>query len=456
MDGVVRIWDVAAGREVAQPRGHTAGITNIALTPDGRLGLTSGVDETLRLWDLRGGQQLQQWPSGFAGPETMRVSLSVAAGAKRCLAHSLERVVVVGEPGAGDQLLKSLSAGKNITTSRFAPDGSRLLAGYHDGTVRLWAVESGKELRHWLHAGPVGCLAWSPDGRRILVGGADRLVWLWDVPTGLPQEVFEGHQDQVVAVAFSPDGRHALSAGDDATVRLWKLPPVPATPPPREGRRPERAVIDGAARTEAILSSLRAARAENCVFCAPDVPQKKEQNARASFAIPAAERVLAVVDLTTFGSAKVGLAFGTQGVYYHGGDFDPPGAIPYDEFRSHTFDTAKDLLRLDGSRTLATSGMLAPYKLAHRLLDVKELLFPRDSLVTGLEHHPGLGCGAAVRMRGRVVIRLGDWQITFPLLDPPEKVSTLQEHVDRAGIQLSAADWERITAFVEKARSPLA
>src|SRR5207302_737642 len=96
--------------------------------------------------------------------------------------------------------------------------------------------------------------------------------------------------------------------------------------PLREGRRPDRAVLEGAARAEAILQSLRSARAENCIFCAPDITEKKERNARASFAIPAAERLLAIVDLTTFGSAKVGLAFGAEGIYYHGGGFELPGA----------------------------------------------------------------------------------------------------------------------------------
>jgi len=46
----VRIWEVATGRPRAILRGHRNAVTDIAISPDGRL-LASGVDRTVRLWD---------------------------------------------------------------------------------------------------------------------------------------------------------------------------------------------------------------------------------------------------------------------------------------------------------------------------------------------------------------------------------------------------------------------
>jgi WD40 repeat protein len=94
-------------------------------------------------------------------------------------------------------------------------------------------VESGKEM-HCLpgHDGYVVCsLAFSLDGRRILSGGSDSSVRLWDVETGRQLHRFDCQHGDVWGVAFSADGRHALSGSgedrlpkSDNVIRLWRLP----------------------------------------------------------------------------------------------------------------------------------------------------------------------------------------------------------------------------------------
>ena len=53
--------------------------------------------------------------------------------------------------------------------------------GSYDGTMRLWDVQTGKELRRYDHAGVIYSVAVSADGRR-LSGGEDRMVRLWRLP----------------------------------------------------------------------------------------------------------------------------------------------------------------------------------------------------------------------------------------------------------------------------------
>jgi WD40 repeat protein len=96
--------------------------------------------------------------------------------------------------------------------------------------MRLWQVESGKELRRFEgHTDYIWNVAISPDGRLALSGsgssaGKDNTVRLWDLETGKELQRFEGHSAQVATVSFSADGRRALSSSPDGTVRLWALP----------------------------------------------------------------------------------------------------------------------------------------------------------------------------------------------------------------------------------------
>ena len=52
------------------------------------------------------------------------------------------------------------------------PGGHRAISGGRDRSVRLWDVDTGKELRRFKGvAGPVFCAAFAPDGQTVFSGG---------------------------------------------------------------------------------------------------------------------------------------------------------------------------------------------------------------------------------------------------------------------------------------------
>jgi len=228
-DATVRLWDVETGNAVACLEGHEAEVVSVAFSLDGRRALSGSIDKTVRLWDLESGREVRV----FRGHTDNVVSVGFSGDGSQTLSASRDGTIRICDLESGGEARRIVSQMK-IVGLAFSSDGhtalgtcirspTRLLP-VPKNTVRLWALESGRELRRFEgHADLIWSVALSPDGRRALSGSEDNTVRLWELDSG--QEIFRlaGHTGWSWSVAFSPDGRRALSGSDDKTLRLWDL-----------------------------------------------------------------------------------------------------------------------------------------------------------------------------------------------------------------------------------------
>ncbi|CQD03613.1 putative regulatory protein [Mycolicibacterium conceptionense] len=115
-------------------------------------------------------------------------------------------------------LVKLIDLPTSTKSVAFNRDGSRLVSGGEDKTVRVWGVD-GRLIAQMVHDDKVSSVAFSPDGSRVVSGGEDKTVRVWGVDGRLIAQMVHG--DKVSSVAFSPDGTRIASAGKDSTVRVW-------------------------------------------------------------------------------------------------------------------------------------------------------------------------------------------------------------------------------------------
>lgn len=77
------------------------------------------------------------------------------------------------------------------------------------------------------HTDPVYAVGLTPDGTKLITGSFDSTVRLWDVASGKEEKVFSGptgHTKMVVSVAVHPEGRLVATGGVDGSLRFWDIP----------------------------------------------------------------------------------------------------------------------------------------------------------------------------------------------------------------------------------------
>jgi WD40 repeat protein len=212
-DTSIILWDLGTGEVVHHFEGHTSQIIDLAFTPDGNAFLSTANDQSLRLWSIESGEQIDQ--EIFSGGANF---LAISPDGRTVVhGHNFEvQIRDIQQWQRRGRLLghSDLSSVKSIAIS---PDGSLILSGADDGSLRLWNLEAQAEIERFQISEMLFSMAVSPDGERLLMGDVNGEAILWDIEGGEVIRRFKGGDYPVTpgGVAFSPDGRLALVITSD-------------------------------------------------------------------------------------------------------------------------------------------------------------------------------------------------------------------------------------------------
>jgi WD40 repeat protein/serine/threonine protein kinase len=224
VDGKVRVWDVAAGKELY--RKDVSGAYCVAYSPNGELLAAGEGDGGIVVWEAASGKERFTCRASQLGV----VSLAFTPDSRRLAAISgshFQAEVRIWDLAAGPKAVPLYAPGAgylNLNALAISPDGRYLAAGDSPSLIKLWELSSGRLVRTLTgHLSYVRGLAFSPDGLFLASASEDSTIRVWSTETGNETLIYRGHIGQVHGLAFNPDGTRLVSGGIDGTVRIWDV-----------------------------------------------------------------------------------------------------------------------------------------------------------------------------------------------------------------------------------------
>ncbi|ERN41363.1 WD40 repeat-containing protein [Rubidibacter lacunae KORDI 51-2] len=161
----------------------------------------------------------------FSGHDSAVNAVVVTPDGQRVVSTSNDRTLKVWDLESGRELLTLTGHDAAVNAVVVTPDGQRVVSGSFDCTLKIWNLESGRELQTLIehNTGSVWAVAVTLDGQRAVSASEDSTLRVWDLRSGSELQTLSGHDAAVNAVVVTLDGQRAVSASEDSTLRVWDL-----------------------------------------------------------------------------------------------------------------------------------------------------------------------------------------------------------------------------------------
>lgn len=223
-----RSWETVT---VIQPAmfGFTSDITSMRIKADGTMIIAGFAKGEVGLWNARNGSLVRTFPSSEILSDLIDTSSAENNSVQAVDFLPRDNKVVAGFE---DGTMRIWDVSTSRQTDLFSLESKILdlavnraevrMAVSLDGQMRIWDIQGSAEVQRFNgHDGQVSAVAYHPDGELILSGSFDTTLILWNTESADIIRTYSGHNGAVVALDFNADGSRFISSANDQTARIW-------------------------------------------------------------------------------------------------------------------------------------------------------------------------------------------------------------------------------------------
>lgn len=202
-------WDLTSGTRIRRYVGHEEIINTVGISRRGEELLVSGSDDsTIGIWDPRSKNAVDYIQTEF--PIT---AVAVSEAGNEIYAGGIDNDIRVWDLRKKAVIYSMLGHSDTIMSLRVSPDSQSLVSYAMDSTVRTWDIRpfapTERHIRTFdgatmgLEKNLMGA-SWDSEGKRIAAASGDGTVMVWSSETGKLAYKLPGHKGTVNCAEFSP------------------------------------------------------------------------------------------------------------------------------------------------------------------------------------------------------------------------------------------------------------
>ncbi|KAM0321381.1 hypothetical protein ACHAQA_010145 [Verticillium albo-atrum] len=222
-------WDLDNGTRIRRYVGHEEVINAMDISRRGDELLISGSDDgSIGLWDPRTKHAADHIQTDF--PVT---AVAISEAGNEVYSGGIDNDIKVWDLRKKAVVYSMLGHQDTITSLRVSPDSQSLLSYSMDSTARTWDIRPFAPTERHIRTFDGASMgleknliraSWDPAGKHVAVGSGDGTVTVWSNDTGKLSYKLPGHKGTVNCAEFAPGSEPILlSASSDRNMLLGEL-----------------------------------------------------------------------------------------------------------------------------------------------------------------------------------------------------------------------------------------
>ncbi|XP_053672450.1 cilia- and flagella-associated protein 52 [Anopheles nili] len=223
-DGVIRAFTPLTGKLIyAIPNAHNKGCSSVAVTSNGKIVVSGGIEGQVRVWKIDPYVQsligvLKEHYGPIESVHINNYDTEVVSASRdgSCVIWDLIRLTRKHVIFAHTQFI----------AAQYFPTGVQILTAGSDKLIGYWEAYDGSLVREveGSKSGPINAIDMNMMGEYFVSAGTDQIVRLWNYQLGMEVALGIGHASAITSARYSPNGKFLVTGSNDGGIFVWKVP----------------------------------------------------------------------------------------------------------------------------------------------------------------------------------------------------------------------------------------
>jgi len=213
---------------VSENKGHSERVTSLSISEKNpEVLVTCSRDKSALLWNIKYGQNVELKPIKRLNGHSHFISdVKVSSDGQFCITGSWDKTIRLWDLNSGKNLTKFIGHTKEVFTISLSNDGRHIASGSADGMIKIWnSLGHCKEsLKDPSGSNWISIVKFLPNPEPLILSCSwDGIIRIWNVSKKSIETKLFGHKGYIFCSTVSPDGSLCASGGKDGIIILWDL-----------------------------------------------------------------------------------------------------------------------------------------------------------------------------------------------------------------------------------------